>query len=157
MNEPLDQTLNEEQTEALLEGLRLGATLKDLKGLTPDMMEDVYSFAYRFYNEGRLDDAEIFFRFLCLYDFYNGDYALGLGAVHQMKEQYARAIDLYALAFVLKESDCRPMFHTGQCQLKLGKVALAQECFEFVVKHADEESLTTQAQAYLAAMAAPPA
>jgi hypothetical protein len=49
------------------------------------------------------------------------------------------------------------MFHTGQCQLRLGKIALAKDCFEFVVKHAEDEGLVTQARAYLEAMASPPA
>lgn len=33
------------------------------------MMDGLYAHAYEFYNQGRLDEAETFFRFLCIYDF----------------------------------------------------------------------------------------
>ncbi|WP_279613177.1 tetratricopeptide repeat protein [Burkholderia sp. BCC1630] len=41
-------------------------------------MDGIYAYAYRFYQRGRLDEAEVFFRFLYIYDFYNVDYATGL-------------------------------------------------------------------------------
>ena len=70
-----------EVTRLILEGLREGATLSDLKGVSRDTLEGVYAVAHRYYQNGQLEEAEAFFRFLCLYDFYNADYALGMGAV----------------------------------------------------------------------------
>ena len=115
-------------------------------------MEGVYAYAHRFYVNGQLDEAETFFRFLCLYDFYNGEYALGLAAVHQLKGQYEKAIDLYAIAFTLLDADYRPMLHVGQCQLALGKPQVAQECFRIVVDSARDPALVTRAKAYLQAI-----
>ncbi|KVD78019.1 chaperone protein SicA [Burkholderia sp. ABCPW 14] len=142
----------ERMTSALLEAVQNGATLKDLQGVPQDLMDGIYAFAYRFYQQGKLDDAEVFFRFLCIYDFYNTEYALGLAAVCQLKKNYQKAIDLYALAFSLSENDYRPMFHTGQCHLMMGKAALARRCFNVVIERSNDDCLRKKAASYLSGL-----
>jgi len=141
-----------EVTRLILEGLRAGATLADLKGVDSDLLEGVYAIAHRYYQNGQLDEAETFFRFLCLYDFYNADYALGMGAVLQLKKEYDKAIGMYAVAQTLNLGDDRPMFHVGQCHLALGRVRKARECFQAVAGRAAGSELGDRAQAYLQAM-----
>ncbi|WP_421569848.1 SycD/LcrH family type III secretion system chaperone [Stenotrophomonas sp. PD6] len=147
-----DQAMLDEMAQLLLEGAQSGAAIKDLKGVSDDMLEGVYAYAHRFYTDGRLDEAETFFRFLYLYDFYNGDYALGLAAVLQMKKQYAKAIDMYALAYALLKRDERPMLHVGQCHLALGKLAMARGCFETVLLRSTNPDLAARARVYLQAL-----
>lgn len=147
-----DQAMLDEMAQLLLEGAQSGAAIKDLKGVSDDMLEGVYAYAHRFYTDGRLDEAETFFRFLYLYDFYNGDYALGLAAVLQMKKQYAKAIDMYALAYALLKRDERPMLHVGQCHLALGKLAMARGCFETVLLRSTNPDLAARAKVYLQAL-----
>ncbi|MGY4730884.1 type III secretion system translocator chaperone SicA [Burkholderia pyrrocinia] len=139
----------QDMATALLEAVQNGATLKDLHGVSQDLMDGIYAFAYRFYQQGRLDDAEVFFRFLCIYDFYNVEYAMGLAAVCQLKKEYSKAIDLYALAYSLSRDDYRPMFHTGQCHLMMGKAPLARRCFSIVVERSSDERLKQKAASYL--------
>ncbi|ARL19816.1 SycD/LcrH family type III secretion system chaperone BicA [Burkholderia pseudomallei] len=145
----IDDIEAQEMAAALLDAVQNGATLKDLHQVPQDLMDGIYAFAYRFYQQGRLDDAEVFFRFLCIYDFYNAEYAMGLAAVCQLKKEYARAIDLYALAYSLSKDDHRPMFHTGQCHLLMGKAALARRCFGIVAERSLDERLAQKAQSYL--------
>jgi type III secretion system low calcium response chaperone LcrH/SycD len=147
-----DQAMLDEMAQLLLDGAQSGAAIKDLKGVSDDMLEGVYAYAHRFYTDGRLDEAETFFRFLYLYDFYNGDYALGLAAVLQMKKQYAKAIDMYALAYALLKRDERPMLHVGQCHLALGKLAMARGCFETVLLRSTNPDLAARARVYLQAL-----
>jgi type III secretion system low calcium response chaperone LcrH/SycD len=147
-----DQAMLDEMAQLLLNGAQSGAAIKDLKGVSDDMLEGVYAYAHRFYTDGRLDEAETFFRFLYLYDFYNGDYALGLAAVLQMKKQYAKAIDMYALAYALLKRDERPMLHVGQCHLALGKLAMARGCFETVLLRSTNPDLAARAKVYLQAL-----
>ncbi|MEY2345529.1 tetratricopeptide repeat protein [Proteus mirabilis] len=87
-----------------------GASIKDESEIPDGFMEGIYSFAYDFYQKGKLDEAEAIFKFLCLYDFYNVDYIMGLAAVNQLKKQYQAAIDLYALAYLNAKNDYRPVF-----------------------------------------------
>ncbi|ATP29020.1 type III secretion system translocator chaperone SicA [Chromobacterium violaceum] len=135
--------------EMVWEAVSGGATLKDVHGIPQDMMEGLYAHAYDFYHKGRLDEAETFFRFLCIYDFYNPDYIMGLAAVCQLKKQFQKAVDLYAVAFALSKNDYRPVFFTGQCQLFMRKAAKARQCFELVCEQSRDESLRDKAQVYL--------
>lgn len=75
----------DEYTELVTEALQQGTSLKDLEGIPAELMDGVYRFAYDFYQQGKLEEAETFFRFLCLYDFNNSDYIMGLGAVKQLQ------------------------------------------------------------------------
>lgn len=151
---PTDSQAEDQADEIrlIMQGLQSGATIKDLKGISGDMLEGVYALAYRFYGNGQLDEAETFFRFLCLYDFYNADYALGMAATLQLKKQYDKAIGMYAVAQTLDLKDDRPMFHVGQCHLALGKLELARDCFQGVAERAAGTELGSRAQAYLQAL-----
>lgn len=143
-------SVNDERiAEKVWEAVSAGATLKDIHGIPQDMMEGLYAHAYDFYHKGRLDEAEAFFRFLSIYDFYNPDYIMGLAAVCQLKKQFQKAIDLYAVSFALSKSDYRPVFFTGQCQLLMRKAGKARQCFELVCENSSDESLLAKSQAYL--------
>lgn len=152
-NEPLLDALNLDATEQLaLDSVQLllqGTSLHTLKGVSEQQMGTLYAYAYRFYEQGKLEEAERLFHFLCIYDFHNPDYWCGNAAVHQLQGRFQKAIDLYAMAFAIRSSDYRPMFYSGQCNLALGKPGKARLCFEYAVASLDDPALRAQAQAYL--------
>ncbi|MFP7609870.1 type III secretion system translocator chaperone SicA [Serratia quinivorans] len=133
----------------LLSALDDGLMLKDIHNISDDMMEQMYAHAHQFYQQGRLDDAESFFSFLCMYDLKNADYFLGLGAVNQLKKNYQKACDLYALAYVLGKDNFNPVFYSGQCQLLMGNFVKALQCFDLVCQRASDENLINKSQVYL--------
>lgn len=141
--------------ELLWNAVNSGMTLKDIHDIPSDLMEGVYAHAYNFYNKGQLDEAATFFRFLCIYDFYNPDYYLGLGAVYQLKKEYQKAADIYAVAFSLAKNDYRPVLFSGQCQLLLKKANKARQCFELVVEQSKDENLKNRAGVYLDTLKTP--
>ncbi|MGP3590904.1 type III secretion system translocator chaperone SicA [Vagococcus sp. WN89Y] len=147
-----DESEIEAYSENLLEAIQNGATLKDVHGVSNETMHDVYKLAYDFYHHGKLNDAESLFRFLCIYDFYNPEYAMGLAAVYQLKKSYQKAIDFYALAYSLSKDDFRPMFYAGQCNLMLRRAEQARKCFEIVVNRCSDSQLNEKAQNYLSAL-----
>ena len=124
-------------TTALMDG----ATYKDIHGIPQSTMDGIYSYAYEFYQQGKLKEAETFFRFLSIYDFYNTDYVMGLAAVYQLTKRYDKATELYALAFVLAKDDYRPLFHAGQCNLMMKKSSAALHCFESVLESSTDVDL----------------
>jgi type III secretion system low calcium response chaperone LcrH/SycD len=142
----------EAYSESLLDAIQNGATMKDVYGVANDTMQDMYKLAYDFYHQGKLDDAESLFRFLCIYDFYNPEYAMGLAAVYQLKKNYAKAIDFYALAYSLSKEDYRPMFYAGQCNLMLRQAVQARKCFDIVITRCSDPALGEKAKAYLSAL-----
>ena len=146
-------TVSDERAAELIWGaINEGATLKDLHGISQEMMDGLYAYAYDFYKKGRLDDAEVFFKFLCIYDFYNPDYIVGMAAICQLKKQYQKAADLYGLAFAQSKNDYKPVFYLGQCQLMMKKAAKAKQCFELVCKYSTDDGLQKKAQRYLEAL-----
>ncbi|MEN3813499.1 type III secretion system translocator chaperone SicA [Chromobacterium piscinae] len=141
---------NDDQVvQQVWDAVEQGATLKDVYGVPDDIMQGLYALAYDHYQRRQLDEAEKIFRFICVYDFYNVDYMLGLGAVMHCKGEYKQAIDYYAVAFSIGKNDYRPMFYIGQCQLAMRHPKLARKSFEFVVRSCSDQALCDKAQVYL--------
>lgn len=141
--------INENEVSLVMDSvLGHGLTLRELHGIPDDTMEHIYAHAYKFYTEGRLDEAEKFFSFLCMYDLKNADYFIGLGAVHQIKKNYRKACDFYALAHVLGASDFTPVFYSGQCQLLMGNAVKSLQCFDIVRSQSKDENLVKKANIY---------
>lgn len=130
--------------------LGMGGKLADLYGVSSETLEGVYSYAYDFYEKGRLDDAEMFFKFLCIYDFKNSDYLRGYASVCLLKKQFQRALDLYHVCFTLDpDNDYAVIFYMGLCLLGLKSPEKAKECFEMVMAHSHDEALKNKTAAYL--------
>lgn len=149
----LEQSEIDAYAKKMLDLIEQGGTLRDLHGIPKETMRDIYKYAYDFYVQGKLDEAESLFRFLCVYDFYNPEYPMGMGAVCQLKKNYAKALDFYALAYSLSKEDYRPMFYAGQCNLQLRRVQKARRCFEIVLERCQDGGLVSQSEVYLAAIA----
>ncbi|WP_380178193.1 SycD/LcrH family type III secretion system chaperone [Kalamiella sp. sgz302252] len=129
-----------------------GATLKEIHGISDMAMENIYAHAYQFYNEGRLDEAEKFFRFLCLYDLKNADYFIGLGAVQQLKKNYEKACEFYSLAYLIAEDNFNPLYYIGQCQLLMGNYVKALKSFNILAERCTDENLVAKAKVYIASI-----
>ncbi|MFY3138380.1 SycD/LcrH family type III secretion system chaperone [Achromobacter xylosoxidans] len=149
---PVDEAQIERMFDTVIEGLQEGATFKDMYGVSSETMEAIYAQAYDFYQQGRLDEAEALFRLLCIYDFYNVDYAIGFGAVFQLKKQYDKALDVYAMAYTISGGDQRAMLYAGECNLLLRRMGKARRCFQLVVDEATDERIKGKASMYLQAM-----
>ena len=63
-----------------------GATLKEVRGITNDELEAVYSLGFGYYNTGKYEDAQKIFEFLVLFDHLNTKYWFALGAVQQARK-----------------------------------------------------------------------
>ncbi|EHG5995784.1 TPA: tetratricopeptide repeat protein [Escherichia fergusonii] len=128
----------------------LGMSLGEIHGISKSTLDGIYAYAYDFYDKGRLDDAEVFFKFLCIYDFENADYIRGYAAVNQLKKEYQRAYDLYWISFNFdKSNDYTVVLFMGQCQLCLKNKEGARECFRLIMNDSNDEALKVKANAYL--------
>ena len=97
-----------------------GATIKELKGITNEEMEAVYSLAFNYYRTGKFDEAEKLFDFLALFDHLNAKFWMGVGAVRQVKKNYAGAVQAYGYASFLDLSNPKPQLHAAECFLAQG-------------------------------------
>lgn len=110
---------------------------------------NVYSLACDYYDKGLIEQAEKIFRSLCLYDFSNIDYLLGLAAVKQVQKQYQKAINLYSLAISLNEDNASCYFYIGQCYLFSREKDLAMSGFRQCISMACNENEREQSLHYI--------
>lgn len=110
---------------------------------------NVYSLACDYYDKGLIEQAEKIFRSLCLYDFSNVNYLLGLAAVKQVQKQYNKAINLYSLAIGLDESNASAWFYIGQSYLFSGDKDLAITSFRQCISMACSDNEREQSLGYI--------
>ncbi|UYM14718.1 SycD/LcrH family type III secretion system chaperone [Endozoicomonas euniceicola] len=139
-NQNIDQVSGEEMEDMLMEFFGKGGTFKDLKNMSEDAMEAIYSVAYNLYQGGKYEEAQKVFQFLCFYDHFNRKYFLGLGACQQMQKQFENAIEIFTFALVLDEHDPRPMIYIGDCHLAMGDKEKAKQSYESAIEWASESS-----------------
>jgi type III secretion system low calcium response chaperone LcrH/SycD len=147
---------NDGLTEALIDNILTsvtsGTTLKDMYGISDQMMDVLYAHAYDFYQKGKLDDALFIFQFLYTHDIYNPTYIMGLAAMHQQKKNYAKAVEFYVLAYELNNKKSLALLYAGQCHLFLKDKEQAKVFFSEFLKSDAQESFKRQARAYLGAL-----
>lgn len=98
-----------------------GYTLKDFSAFTDDEMEAAYATGCQQIDQGRYDQAEKVFEFLCRLDHYEGKYWIGLGACRQMQKKYDSAVKSYALAGIHDMENPIPALRAAECYVALGK------------------------------------
>lgn len=109
-------------------------TFKDLKGITDNQMEAIYTTAYNFYSHGKFERAKEIFSALCQLDQYQPKYWIGLGAVRQMLKDYQPAIDAYGFATLMNPTDPKPAFYAANCFMKLNDTNSAIQALEAVLE-----------------------
>ena len=114
-------------TEGVKELIERGATLKQLKGVSNEELEAVYSLAFGYYRTGKYDEAAKLFQFLVLFDHLNAKFWFGLGAVQQAMKDYQGAVSSYGYCSFLNLENPKPQLHAAECFLALGDKINAAE------------------------------
>jgi type III secretion system low calcium response chaperone LcrH/SycD len=117
-----------------LEVLALGGTLKDLRGLSNDDLETIYSIGYNLYNQNKYSQAEPMFQFACFYGHNEPRYWMALGNCRQMQKNYQGAIDSYGFSFMLDIKDPWPLIQAALCYLAMGNKELARDSLDVADK-----------------------
>lgn len=112
----ITETAIKEAAQKFLEG----STIKELKGITNQELEAVYSLAFNYYRTGKFDEAEKLFNFLALFDHLNPKFWMGVGAVRQVKKDFSGAVQAYGYASFLDISNPKPQIHAAECFLAMG-------------------------------------
>jgi type III secretion system low calcium response chaperone LcrH/SycD len=94
------------------------------KKFSESTIEGLYSFAFRFYKEGKYQEATNFFRFLTLIDTKTVKNWTGLGASLQMLQNYQKALKAYNVALVLGHKCPETAYHMAECHFHLKEVEL---------------------------------
>ena len=117
MQKKIDTKKVADGVKALIEK---GDTLKQLKGVTNDELEAVYSLAFSYYRTGKFDESLKLFQFLVLFDHLNAKYWMGLGAAQQVLKDYPNAVVSYGYSSFLNIENPKPQLHAAECFLAMG-------------------------------------
>lgn len=132
MNNDKNNSLDESVDE-IIGFFGQGGTFKDVKGISDDAMESIYSIAYNLYQAGKYDEAQKMFQFLCFYDHLNKKYFMGLGACQQMQEEYESAIEIFSFVSLLDSNDPRALVYLGDCYLAMNNKKSAKTAYELAI------------------------
>lgn len=106
------------QVDALSEVFLKGKPAEEAMGLDDDIMQVIYSQAYKLYNSGNFNEANQYFKFLSLLDPTPKNF-LGLAAsFHQLKD-YDNAIQTYFSCAYMEPDNPVPYFYIYDCYEKL--------------------------------------
>ena len=115
------EKITEEQIAAAAKAfVKDGATLKEVRGITNDELEAVYSLGFGYYNTGKFDDAQKLFEFLVLFDHLNAKYWFALGAVQQAEKMFDKAVSSYGYSSFLDLENPKPQYHAAECFIAMG-------------------------------------
>ena len=117
--------ITEEKIAEAAKAFAAGATLKEVRGITNDELEAVYSLGFGYYNTGKFEDAQKLFEFLVLFDHLSTKYWFALGAVQQARKDFQKAIASYGYSSFLDLENPKPQYHAAECYLALGDKANA--------------------------------
>ena len=118
-NTKLAEELDNEIKDVAKKLFQDGATLGELKGITPRELNAVYQMGLGFYNTGRYDDAEKVFSFLVMFDHLEPKYWLAAGAVQQVKKNFEKAKAAYVQAAMLDIHGDKPQEYVAAGYLAL--------------------------------------
>ncbi len=114
--------------------LHHGVTPADLRGITPDELEAVYSVTLEALAAGQVDEAFEHAALLVSNDPWDRRYHLVLGLCLQHFDLHETAARSYAHALALDATDALATYRIGECLLAMGELALAREALEDAVK-----------------------
>jgi type III secretion system low calcium response chaperone LcrH/SycD len=112
----------------------LGHDFEKLKEAVPEFtkehIEGLYTLAYDFYESGKYKEAANFFRFLTVLDHAGKKHWIGLAASQQMQKEYGNAVNNYAVAALLDQTDPYTPFYAAECCFSMGDVERGLEALE---------------------------
>ncbi|AZZ91049.1 SycD/LcrH family type III secretion system chaperone [Hahella sp. KA22] len=138
----------EARFEALVESVVHGhATLGEIKGITDNELEAVYTVAYNLYRQNRNGESEKLFRFLCLYGHLDKRFWMGLGACLQQQQKYEEAVQAYSYMAILDVENPHPPMHAAFCYLALNDLEKAESGIEAALHWAGDKEQYSQVRA----------
>lgn len=116
-----------------------GMSLSEAVGLNTEMLENLYAYGYRLYNNGNYKAASLIFSFLTTLNSEEPKYFLSLGACYHMQKEYINAINNYMSAFYLNMMDPLPFYYISDCYIKLNKIDFAAFSLGLVMQLASKD------------------
>ena len=112
---------------------------KDVLGFSDEMMEHMYAYGYRLYNNGSYKKAGDVFLGLTAYDPTEARYNLAVGAAYHRQKNYREAAKYYLRAATTSTLDPLPFYYLYDCYIQGGMLGDAMVCLENVIHRSESE------------------
>jgi len=129
-----------------------GQNLASLRGLSREELDGLYAMGYGHYTGGNYEEAEKFFRALCLIDHKELRNWMSLGAIYQMTGRLQQALVAYSTGQLIDLDSPDPAFRAFECHLALQNYREAVCALETVIinsKSKEQEPLKLKAEGLL--------
>ena len=121
----------QEEMDTMVQAVMKGATIGDVCNVSPEMLEGLYGLGYNLYTSGNYKDAETVFSGLCLYDYHDSRFWMGLAGCRQANGKLEQAVEAYGMCSAAEGlASPIPVVQAGLCYMKLGNRGNARDAFE---------------------------
>lgn len=134
--------LEKEQIETLasdiLQKMKQGMTVQEATGVSDETLEEIYSLACGFYDQGRYKESISLFHFLAGASPTTYKYVLGLASSYHQVEAYEDATFGFYIAFNLEPDNPIPAYYATDCLLKQNLFEEAEEFVQMTILTCDD-------------------
>ncbi len=118
-----------------------GVMPKEALGLSDEMVEYMYSYGYRLYNNGNYEHAKNVFSALAIFAPTESRFSLALAASYHRLKDYPNAIQVYARYGRQEMNNPLPFYYLYDCYYQLGNIGDAEICLMEVINRCAENPL----------------
>ena len=137
MDRPVSANISKDSEASLkqwLDYLEQGGTLKNVRKVSAEQMEAMYTLGYGHFDIGHYADALRVFRYLALLDHWNARYFLAIGYCLYQLKHYADAVPALSYAERIDTKDPRPSLCMTECFISLKNRKLAKKALSEAVR-----------------------
>lgn len=116
-----------------------GQSPQNAAGMNKEILESIYSQAYRLYNNGKYTDSAHLFRILIMMNAMEVKYVLGLAACFQMMKDYGNAIHTYTMCSAIDIDNPLPHYHSSDCFIHLKDYLSAMVSLELAIARTENK------------------
>lgn len=127
--------MTEEAIASALKEFANGATIRELKGISNEEIEAIYSMGTAFYKAGNYKDAEKVFKFLVVFDHTSSRFWTAMASLRQVEKKFEEALCYYQFASFLDLGNPRPVYYAAECYVALGRKEEALDALENAEKY----------------------
>lgn len=109
----------EMQRKALKQVFVEGKPPRHAMGISPEMMNLLYTFGFNAYNAGKYEDAKQTFELLNFLEPLSPKYLMGLAATKHKLKEYEKAVELYFTLAIIDQESPVAYFHIADCYEQL--------------------------------------
>ncbi|WP_108650441.1 SycD/LcrH family type III secretion system chaperone [Dongshaea marina] len=114
--------------------LEQGKSLAELKNISPQELERVYSRAFDSYQNGCYSCALEDFSYLVIHNPWDRRFHIALGSTLQNLGQYQDALSFFGLALFMDACDPLPSYRIAQCLIELRELSSARDALQTAVQ-----------------------